>query len=1387
MGTFLSSVEMATRNRRSSNIGSALLNSTAESAPATEKVVVSGTEGTSTDQDIGSPLISQRRRISEVKTRNIVDNNAILTAVTKAQLTVDTSKVPSRRAQIVGDKKKVLKREHKFNIRDEGEIEEAQPNFSYSKEIKGDIKMMGKSKNKQIKSNVIWKSQFERPLEEMFYPSIQYLEFDKSQKNLVQKPSFRSASYSSIDDLQETKISENEKYFKEELPSWTLDLTESKQPVSSEVSILEQINTDGEKILRKRLQTKYFERIENEKLEAERKARESSDIPDIGKRFSQKGLKLESLMKKFQGSADLLYWDLKKKNSAENHSNKHSSLKLEIPKEEEIFHNEFKKVKNMLGDDSMHHLQGLLYYDIKHENRSKLHSEYDSGTGSPKVPLDESCRQFSFDSAVNEVIGKSFRSTGKSNKSSNLEELARVKQTIRSASIGYDMRDVVDQDPFYAENIIKDKDVNDAFSSLSVDMQSFDEELLEPSVSSNRPSTVSAQVNKRRIAQDMLLLNQLEKGIIPESFFKRRPEADGSIVIDINNYGIGDIQGDCFGKALKQLNNLSTLILRNNRLTDQSIKTIISNVCYNSLEVLDLSQNSISGDGVVALAMLLKSKSNSLHDLNLSKCGICCTDMQRLCSALEFGSNTLQKLVLTYNKISSDGCRYLEGLLSAPSCRLVHLDLSWNDCGGGGASHIANALFVNKSLVHLNLSVNQVTDQGGQKLAACLDTNHVLKEIILAQNVITGQACFVFSKNLYNHPSMAKLDLSLNPVGDAGARAIFRTILRGLKCFVMMRSCTYRVDYNVFNHSNPSVDSPYTLNLEEPYNASVLHELISMAEYDPDHCGFGHVTYQSDAKSADTPINLRLHNNELCLREKTTKWIPPKSGIITCTFAHSISIPTLSMVISEQALNTLQLILIYARSDSDRRNWIQLICKDAYFTTTQIQALMDKFINMRIIGFGGITKLDIFKGVWSRLVDSENKFDFLYHNLDDTERKDLLYAMSFECFKLTWKNPTAHWRIDLQKPELRSLLLQLVAINNKESEYSRLHSKRGDTSQKGNWNNFRNEVMYDHNGMHEFVLDQEFVENMPSKGILEFDYVSTSRPNSQVHAASSVAEQVEYEENDTLDEINENSEHNATRQSFSAPQTPVAGDSPISEDKLYAFMEKMGLTLRKKITRSESLYILTDLQIASVKYYFKVSHVLSIMDCFVDDPTTQSRIAVLFFNRIWDLHNFDYLLRSISKKAQNDIVSRLGWLNVFNPLKPSFEYNISLKYVDGRILLVSLLELGSLENGEQIREDPRTDVLLVSLYGSLHRVLNDVRPETVRFYYFELGERSNTVSWSGRRDLLKKFLVGTAPINREVFHVCRWYKEMEQAGTLTMGPLDLQYANHLRIKRNKKK
>ena len=58
------------------------------------------------------------------------------------------------------------------------------------------------------------------------------------------------------------------------------------------------------------------------------------------------------------------------------------------------------------------------------------------------------------------------------------------------------------------------------------------------------------------------------------------------------------------------------------------------------------------------------------------------------------------------------------------------------------------------------------------------------------------------------------------------------------------------------------------------------------------------------------------------------------------------------------------------------------------------------------------------------------------------------------------------------------------------------------------------------------------------------------------------------------------------------------------------------------------------------------------------------------------------------------MVARLGWLNIFNPLKPSFNYALPLTYWDNRTLLVTLLEMGHAEEEEQVREDPRTDVTL---------------------------------------------------------------------------------------------
>lgn len=63
-----------------------------------------------------------------------------------------------------------------------------------------------------------------------------------------------------------------------------------------------------------------------------------------------------------------------------------------------------------------------------------------------------------------------------------------------------------------------------------------------------RDSYISAETKKRE-AQDLLLLNQLESGVLPESFIKpgTNPLA---ININLSKYSIGDTRGMCLGKWL---------------------------------------------------------------------------------------------------------------------------------------------------------------------------------------------------------------------------------------------------------------------------------------------------------------------------------------------------------------------------------------------------------------------------------------------------------------------------------------------------------------------------------------------------------------------------------------------------------------------------------------------------------------------------------------------------------------------------------------------------------------------------------------------------------------------------------------------------------------------
>lgn len=287
------------------------------------------------------------------------------------------------------------------------------------------------------------------------------------------------------------------------------------------------------------------------------------------------------------------------------------------------------------------------------------------------------------------------------------------------------------------------------------------------------------------------------------------------------------------------------------------------------------------------------------------------------------------------------------------------------------------------------------------------------------------------------------------------------------------------------------------------------------------------------------------------------------------------------------------------------------------------------------------------------------------------------------------------------------------------------------------------------------VIDRDFVKNIPTTGSIDFDYVSTTRPS----ATAWIDSQLDPTDN--------------------APP-PAGSIRVISEDEFFRFQDMLRLSSRKKISAAGALFVLLDLQLAATKHYFTIDHIHLLLETFEDEWQVQSRVVICMFSRIVDLYRIDILLRSLERKAQHEIMHRLGCLNVINPLKISFDYSLCLKYLDNRIVLISMMELASIESADQIIEESNTELPIQTMYGAYTRTLNESRPETMKFQYADFGKRTKNVSWPARRDLLRKFLVGSHPVDERLYSVINQYKELEAAGRLTEGPIDLQYNSFLK-------
>ena len=240
--------------------------------------------------------------------------------------------------------------------------------------------------------------------------------------------------------------------------------------------------------------------------------------------------------------------------------------------------------------------------------------------------------------------------------------------------------------------------------------------------------------------------------------------------LDMSNNSISGDGAAAISDSLKINVSLQELNLGWNNITTKGAKKIAEAIqVTKTLQTLNLSSNNISDDGTAAISDSLKINV-SLQELNLTKNNITAKGAKKIAEAIQV-TKTLQTLHLSSNNISDDGTAAISDSLKI-NVSLQELNLRWNNITTKGAKKIAEAIQVTKTLQTLDLSSNNISDDGTATISDSLKINVSLQELNLTNNNITAKGAKKIAEAIQVTKTLQMLDLSSNNISDDGTAAI---------------------------------------------------------------------------------------------------------------------------------------------------------------------------------------------------------------------------------------------------------------------------------------------------------------------------------------------------------------------------------------------------------------------------------------------------------------------------------------------------------------------------------------------------------------------------------------------------------------------------------------
>lgn len=391
--------------------------------------------------------------------------------------------------------------------------------------------------------------------------------------------------------------------------------------------------------------------------------------------------------------------------------------------------------------------------------------------------------------------------------------------------------------------------------------------------------------------------------------------ADGKGIIDASQRSLRDSDLCAVMETAVRLasdgHQLQTLDLSTNAFSDVGMQHVASFVLAHPAACSMLSTISLAGNAGVrfqseeTIAKFSEALLTlpALDSLDLSGVPIYGLAATKLCASLQ-ESLSLKKLSLAgcgLGRLDQSECVAAAALVGARAggqAGLEYYDLSANFFGCIGFGAVAKALHGSK-LKSFSVAGNCIRSEASANCREQLRYHPIqlmlegflfntdLTEVNLSSCGIGPDSAFVLEDAFHNHPALTCLDISDNPLGDAGIRCVLRLLLEYSSPITVCEMRNHReADATAhpikFRYAQPS--GIYRLQLKYPHDRAALRTLLRTSERVRTTSAFANTSPFRFFK-----FDPKVEKPSMERDEELDRWVIPSQGVCNFTFRPPLS------------------------------------------------------------------------------------------------------------------------------------------------------------------------------------------------------------------------------------------------------------------------------------------------------------------------------------------------------------------------------------------------------------------------------------------------------------------------------------------------------------------